>query len=149
MGAGSKIGYYFVVFANNGSLIYKTKIGLHLNDNSTEGMFPPNEIIPGSDGGVDSFSAYNPVTNMIYATAFNENASCDSLDHQLHYKFPAQRNVLCNRRLQRKCDMVKVHGRPRFRRRSLHDKRSCLYGRRQPQLLRHGCYQRKRSVDAA
>ena len=50
VGAGSKIGYYFVVFANNGSLIYKTKIGLHLNDNSTEGMFPPNEIIPGSDG---------------------------------------------------------------------------------------------------
>ena len=47
VGAGSKIGYYFVVFANNGSLIYKTKFGLHLNDNSTEGMFPPNEIIPG------------------------------------------------------------------------------------------------------
>ena len=77
VGAGSKIGYYFAVSAVNGAFLWKTKIGLHMNENSTVGSYPSNKIIPGSDGGVDSFSAFNPLTNMIYTTAYNENESCD------------------------------------------------------------------------
>ena len=35
-GAGGKIGYYFVVNAHTGAFIYKVKLGIHMNDNSTE-----------------------------------------------------------------------------------------------------------------
>ena len=77
VGAGSKNGYYFVVNADDGSFIYKVKIGMHENDNSTQGSVPGSQIYPGPDGGVDSFSAFNPETNMIYTTAYNEPEDCD------------------------------------------------------------------------
>jgi glucose dehydrogenase len=76
VGAGSKIGYYFVVNAKTGTFIYKVKVGIHLNDNSTQGAVNSTSIYPGSDGGMDSFSAYNPMTNLVYTTAYNEPESC-------------------------------------------------------------------------
>jgi alcohol dehydrogenase (cytochrome c) len=77
VGAGSKIGYYFVVNAKTGALLYKVKLGIHENENATQGTVKTSMIYPGSDGGIDSFSAYNPNTNMIYTTAYNEPQSCD------------------------------------------------------------------------
>ncbi|HXQ91801.1 MAG TPA: PQQ-binding-like beta-propeller repeat protein [Nitrososphaerales archaeon] len=76
VGSGGKIGYYFLMNAHTGALIYKAKLGIHLNDNSTEGVFPSSQIYPGNDGGVDSFSTFNPVTKMIYVMDYNEPLSC-------------------------------------------------------------------------
>jgi outer membrane protein assembly factor BamB len=77
VGAREKVGYFFVVSAKNGSMFYKTEIGIHENTNSSDGLFPGSQILPGSDGGVDTFSAYNPVYNLIFTTASNEPSECD------------------------------------------------------------------------
>jgi hypothetical protein len=76
IGAGSKIGDYFVVNAKTGAFVYKVKVGIHENENSTQGAVKASSIYPGMDGGMDSFSAYNPITNMVYTTAYNEPESC-------------------------------------------------------------------------
>ena len=70
VGAGSKNGYYYLLNASNGSLIYKVKLGIHQNEN-----VPPTPqgtiVYPGPDGGVNTFSSYDPLTNMIYTEAYN------------------------------------------------------------------------------
>jgi outer membrane protein assembly factor BamB len=77
VGAGEKVGYFFVVSDKNGSLWYKTEIGIHENTNSSAGVYPDTQIYPGSDGGVDTFSAYNPIYNLIFTSASNEPSDCN------------------------------------------------------------------------
>jgi outer membrane protein assembly factor BamB len=70
VGAGSKDGYYYEINAASGQLIYKTSLGIHANDNSPP--TPSGSIIyPGSFGGVNTFSSFDPVANMIYTMAYN------------------------------------------------------------------------------
>ncbi len=66
VGAGGKDGYYYELNAATGALMYKTSIGIH-----TPPSTPYSNTYPNSLGGVDSFSSFDPTTNMIYTTAYN------------------------------------------------------------------------------
>ncbi len=63
VGAGSKNGYYYELDAADGSLIHKTSLGIHAG--SGKGLYP------NGFGGVNSLYSYDPITNMIYVTAYN------------------------------------------------------------------------------
>ena len=76
IGAGGKAGYYFALNATTGKMFYKVKIGVHENDNASAGEFPPSQIFPGMDGGDNTFSSFNPLTNMIYTIASNKPQNC-------------------------------------------------------------------------
>lgn len=78
VGAGGKDGYYYVLNAANGSLIYKVKVGIHFNEAASP--TPQGVIVyPGGAGGeqsgINSYSSYNPQTNMVYTMAYNEPAN--------------------------------------------------------------------------
>ena len=71
VGAGSKGGYYYELNASNGALIHRVSLGIHYNTNAKP--TPSGAIVyPGSFGGVNTYSSYNPMTNMIYAMAYNQ-----------------------------------------------------------------------------
>jgi glucose dehydrogenase len=76
VGGGSKDGYYYVLNETNGKMFYKVKAGVHENDNSTAGSVPPSQIFPGMDGGLNTFTSFDPLTNMIYAVAHNKPQNC-------------------------------------------------------------------------
>jgi glucose dehydrogenase len=70
VGEGSKSGYYYELYATNGTLIHSTTLGIHLNDNSSP--MPSGQITyPGTFGGVNTFSSFDPTTNMIYTMTYN------------------------------------------------------------------------------
>jgi glucose dehydrogenase len=78
VGAAGKAGIYFELNAATGMVIHQTPVGIHLNDN-----VPANKvnstgflIYPGESGGDNTFSSYNPGTNMIYTVALNEPSHC-------------------------------------------------------------------------
>jgi glucose dehydrogenase len=83
VGAGSKGGYYYELYASNGSLIHSTPLGIHENDN-----LPPSKkgvvIYPGSFGGVNTFSSYDPMTNMIYTMTYNRPSNYTESDITLN-----------------------------------------------------------------
>ena len=66
VGAGGKNGYYYELNAATGALLYKTSIGVH----SPVGT-PWKVAFPNAFGGVDSFSSFDPTTNLIYTMAYN------------------------------------------------------------------------------
>ena len=70
VGEGSKSGYYYELYATNGTLIHSTNLGIHLNDNTSP--TPSGQITyPGTFGGVNTFSSFDPSTNMIYTMTYN------------------------------------------------------------------------------
>ena len=74
IGAGSKDGYYYLLNATNGSLIHKVKLGIHENENlkpTPQGVI----VYPGPNGGINTFSSYDPMTNKIYAETYNDPAN--------------------------------------------------------------------------
>lgn len=83
VGDGGKPGYYYEFNALNGSLIFRTKVGIHLNDYHTPPGFN-GTVYPSSNGGINTLSTYDPSTNMIYTEANNqpnkcgENTKCDN-----------------------------------------------------------------------
>jgi len=71
VGAGGKNGYYYMLDAADGNLLYKVKVGIHLNANA----LPKPEgavVYPGAFGGINTYSSYSPETNMIYTMAYNK-----------------------------------------------------------------------------
>ena len=69
-GLGSKNGFFYLLDAQTGGLIYSVSLGIHLNTNKDP--TPQGEITyPGSNGGINTYYTYDPSTNMVYATAFN------------------------------------------------------------------------------
>ena len=75
VGAGGKAGYYYELDAKSGALIHKISVGIHLNELGTS----PGIIYPGAgQGGINTFSSYNPTTNMIYTEANNNPDGCGS-----------------------------------------------------------------------
>ncbi|MDA4123233.1 MAG: PQQ-binding-like beta-propeller repeat protein [Thaumarchaeota archaeon] len=78
VGAGGKAGIYFELNAATGAEIYQVPVGIHLNDNipytsvNSTGFL----VYPGETGGDNTFSSYNPQTNMVYTVALNEPAHC-------------------------------------------------------------------------
>ncbi|MFI5420771.1 MAG: PQQ-binding-like beta-propeller repeat protein, partial [Nitrososphaerales archaeon] len=76
IGAGGKDGYYYALNETNGRMFYKVKTGVHENDNSSAGSVPPSQIFPGMDGGLNTLSSFNPLTNMIYTVAHNKPQNC-------------------------------------------------------------------------
>jgi alcohol dehydrogenase (cytochrome c) len=79
VGVGGKAGIYFELDARTGALIYKIPVGVHLNDN-----IPYNQVnstgfvlYPSFDsGGINTFSSYNFLTNLIYTEVTNEASRC-------------------------------------------------------------------------
>ena len=70
VGEGSKSGFYYELDAKNGTLLHETELGIHLNDN--EAPKPSGSIVyPGTFGGVNTFSSFDPTTNMIYTMTYN------------------------------------------------------------------------------
>jgi outer membrane protein assembly factor BamB len=75
VGDGGKAGYYVELNAATGKLIFKFAAGIHLNDNAnatSTGIV----VYPGDNGGINTFSSYNPLTNMIYTIASNRGNTC-------------------------------------------------------------------------
>jgi len=69
VGSGGKSGYYTVLNAKTGALVWQVGVGIHFNEDA-----PPGTgllIYPGSGGGVNTFSAFNPSTNEVFTTADN------------------------------------------------------------------------------
>lgn len=70
VGEGSKSGYYYELYATNGTLIHSTSLGIHLNDNTSP--MPSGQVTyPGTFGGVNTFSSFDPSTNMVYTMTYN------------------------------------------------------------------------------
>jgi len=78
VGDGGKSGFYVALNAANGSLIWRTPVGIHLHDNVPVGNLTTNPtlIYPGDNGGVNTFSSFDPTTNMVYTIASNHPNSC-------------------------------------------------------------------------
>ncbi|SRR5579875_1553391 len=71
VGAGSKGGYYYELNATDGALIHKVALGIHLNGDAKP--TPQGVVVyPGSFGGVNTYSSFDPLTNLIYAMAYNQ-----------------------------------------------------------------------------
>lgn len=71
VGAGGKDGFYYELNAQDGNLIRKIALGIHYNYNgvpTSQGTI----VYPGSFGGVNSYSSFNPMTNLIYTIAYNQ-----------------------------------------------------------------------------
>jgi alcohol dehydrogenase (cytochrome c) len=81
LGSGGKSGYYFELNALTGAEIYKIPVGMHVNSNLTESdpttIAVNMQAYPGADGGINTFSSYDPVTNMIYTVAWNSWQICN------------------------------------------------------------------------
>ena len=75
VGAGSKGAYYYEIYAGNGTLIRRISEGIHLNM-EVPGGTNNTVIYPGPGGGIDSFSTYNPVTDMVYSESNNSPNGC-------------------------------------------------------------------------
>lgn len=75
VGAGGKQGYYYELDALTGAMIYNVTVGIHLNGYQTPPHFN-GTIYPSSNGGINTFSTYNPTTNMIYTEANNQPGNC-------------------------------------------------------------------------
>lgn len=73
VGAMNKIGNFYVMKAQTGALVYKVKLAIQQHTNDTAGTVPDSARFPGMP---DSFSSYNPITNMIYVTGYNGPYSC-------------------------------------------------------------------------
>ena len=71
LAAGGKDGYFFELNALTGKLYYKIPLGIHYNSDA-----PPTPhgslVYPGSFGGINSYSAFDPYTNMAYTIAYNQ-----------------------------------------------------------------------------
>jgi alcohol dehydrogenase (cytochrome c) len=71
LAAGGKDGYFFELNAKTGQLYYKVPLGIHLNSDA-----PPTPsgtiVYPGSFGGVNSYSSYDPFTDMVYMMVYNQ-----------------------------------------------------------------------------
>jgi alcohol dehydrogenase (cytochrome c) len=76
-GAGGKPGFYFELNAHTGALIYKVPVGIHLNDNNTPPHFK-GPLYPDANGGINTLSSYDPMTNMVYTDANNQPLNCPS-----------------------------------------------------------------------
>ncbi len=76
--AGGKDGYYYELNAKTGALINKVALGIHSNDDvpASNMTAKPMIVYPGVWGGINSFSTYDPLSNTIYATAYNFAMSC-------------------------------------------------------------------------
>ncbi len=71
LAAGGKDGNFFELNAKTGKLYYKVPLGIHFNYNA-----PPTPhgsiVYPGSFGGINSYSTFDPFTNMVYMIAYNQ-----------------------------------------------------------------------------
>ncbi|MDA4123418.1 MAG: PQQ-binding-like beta-propeller repeat protein, partial [Thaumarchaeota archaeon] len=79
VGAGGKAGIYFELNAATGKVIHQTPVGIHLNDNILDTSVNSTGFLlyPGTSGGENTFSSYNPKTDMVYTVAWNEPSHCD------------------------------------------------------------------------
>lgn len=76
VGAGGKIGDYWLLNARTGALIWEVAVSLQLNDRAPAGSVPSSEIFPSGHGGITTFSSYNPFFNLIYTMGYNQPTSC-------------------------------------------------------------------------
>ena len=70
VGSGTKSGFYYLLDAKTGSLIYSVSLGIHKNT-SQDPTATGEVTTPGASGGVETYYSYNPITNMVYITAWN------------------------------------------------------------------------------
>lgn len=70
VGSAGKNGYYYLLDAATGALIWAAKLGIHLNEDQPP--TPEGKIVyPGSVGGSTTYYTYNPLTNSIYIMILN------------------------------------------------------------------------------
>ena len=70
VGSAGKNGYYYLLNAATGALIWSAKLGIHLNEDKPP--TPQGQIVyPGSAGGSTTYYSYNPLTNSIYVMILN------------------------------------------------------------------------------
>lgn len=92
VGAGGKAGAYFLLNAHNGNLIYKVNVGIRPTNNKTS---------PSRDIGINTFSSYDPKTNMIYTETNNQPNGCRAclMNSSLYAIDPSTGIVVWNRNL--------------------------------------------------